>query len=417
MPWSSRRRWALGAAIVTVAAVLTACGSGGGDAGNPDEPVKIAMVAHNTGPYADTGRLKAIGAQIAIDEINAAGGIQSLGGAKLELVTEDAGESVTTAVSAVNRALGEGVVAGEGTGISSTTLAVTEVAERREIPWITMSYEDKITERGFRNVFATSPKTSEFTDLWVKAITELAAAKGVSIQDVGIISGVNVVATSAAEQLRTTYAPANGWNIVMDQTVEEGTLRDATPVVEQIRSTGPQLLLVGSSIADLQLITRKEIEQGMTPVPWVLAGAPYLSGAFVEALGADAVNGTFAVASAAPFKDQEELAQKVRDAGDPFPQQYHFATYSHMYLIKDAIERAGSRDPQAIRDELSKTDVTGGPAGSPWPSGRVRFDETGRAVDRVAVLVQWQDGKTVTVYPVDRAQGDPIWPTLSGPTS
>jgi len=156
---------------VTIAAALTACGSGGGGAGNPGDPVKIAMVAHNTGPYADTGRLKAIGAKIAIDEINAAGGIKSLGGAKLELVTEDAGESVTTAVSAANRALGEGVVAGDGTGISSTTLAVTEVAERRRIPWITMSYEDKITERGFKYVFATSPKTSEFTDLWVKAIT------------------------------------------------------------------------------------------------------------------------------------------------------------------------------------------------------------------------------------------------------
>lgn len=416
MPRTSRRRWGVGPAVLLVAALLTACGSGDG-AGDAGEPVKIAMIVHNTGPYADTGRLKTIGARIAIDEINAAGGIAALGGAQMELVIEDAGESVASAVQAANRALGEGVVAGEGTGISSTTLAVTEVAERRGIPWLTMSYEDTITERGFRNVFATSPKTSEFTDLWVKAVQELAAANGLSIDRVGIVNGVNVVATSAADQLRTTYAPANGWDIVMDQTVEEGSLRDATPVVEQIRASGPQLLLVGSSIGDIQKIARKQVEQGLTPVPWVLSGAPYLSGAFVEALGADAVNGTFAVASAAPFKGQEELAQKVRDAGDPFPQQYHFATYSHMYLIKDAIERAGSRDPEAIRDALAATDVTGGPAGSPWPSGRVRFDETGRAVDRVAVLVQWQNGQTVTVYPVDRAQGAPIWPTLAGSAS
>ncbi|MGE0298803.1 ABC transporter substrate-binding protein [Pseudonocardia sp.] len=416
MPRTSRRRWGVGSAVLLVAALLTACGSGEG-AGDADDPVKIAMIVHNTGPYADTGRLKTIGAKIAIDEINAAGGIQALGGAKVELVVEDAGESVATAVQAANRALSEGVVAGEGTGISSTTLAVTEVAERRSIPWLTMSYEDKITERGFRFVFATSPKTSEFTDLWVKAVQELAADNGVAVDRVGIVNGVNVVATSAADQLRTTYAPANGWDIVMDQTVEEGTLRDATPVVEQIRSSRPQLLLVGSSIGDIQKIARKQVEQGMTPVPWVLSGAPYLSGAFVEALGADAVNGTFAVASAAPFKGQEELAQKVRDAGDPFPQQYHFATYSHMYLIKEAIERAGTRDPEAIRDALAATDVTGGPAGSPWPAGRVRFDDTGRAVDRVAVLVQWQDGRTVTVYPVDRAQGGPIWPTLGGATS
>lgn len=102
----------------------------------------------------------------------------------------------------------------------------------------------------------------------------------------------------------------------------------------------------------------------------------------------------------------------MRDAGDPYPQQYHFATYSHMYLIKDAIERAGTRDPQAIRDAMAATDVSEGPAAAPWPAQRVRFDETGRAVDRVAVLAQWQGDRTVTVYPPDLAQGEPIWPTL-----
>lgn len=405
------------AAVLSVATLFAAaCGSGGG-AGDPGDPVKVALVVHNTGPYADTGRMKMIGAQVAIEEINAAGGIQSLGGAPMELVIEDAGADVSSAVSAANRALSQGVVAGDGTGISSATLAVTEVAERRGIPWTTMSFEDAITERGFRNVFATSPKTSEFTDLWAQAIDELVRETGTPIERVGIISGVNVVAVSAAKQLRETYAPKYGWDIVMDETVEEGTLRDATPIVERIQATQPQLLLVGSSIADIQKITRKEIERGMTPVPWVLAGAPYLSGAFVEALGADAVNGTFAVASAATFAGQEALAQKIREAGDPYPQQYHYATYSHMYLIKDAIERAGSRDPQAIRDALAATDVSEGPAAAPWPAGRVRFDETGRAVDRVAVLVQWQGAETVTVYPLDRAQGPAIWPTLGTPPS
>lgn len=404
------------AAFLGVATLLAAaCGSGDG-AGDPGDPVKIAMIVHNTGPYADTGRMKMIGAQIAINEINAAGGIKSLGGAPMELVVEDAGPDVSSAVASANRALSQDVVAGDGTGVSSATLAVTEVAERRGIPWTTMSFEDKITERGFRNVFATSPKTSEFTDLWVKAINELVKKTGQPIQRVGIISGVNVVATSAAAQLRNTYAAQYGWNIVMDETVEEGTLRDATPVVERIQATQPQLLLVGSSIPDIQKITRKEIERGMTPVPWVLSGAPYLSGAFVQALGADAVNGTFAVASAAPFAGQEKLAQKVRDAGDPYPQQYHFATYSHMYLIKDAIERARTRDPAAIRDALAATDVREGPAADPWPARRVRFDPTGRAVDRVAVLAQWQGDKTVTVYPLNRAQGGAIWPTLGKPT-
>ena len=88
-----------------------------------------------------------------------------------------------------------------------------------------------------------------------------------------------------------------------------------------------------------------------------------------------------------------------------------------MYLIKDAIERAASRDPEVIRDALAATDVSDGPAADAWPAHRVRFDPTGRAADRVAVLVQWQGDKTVTVYPLDRAQGEAIWPTLGGTPS
>lgn len=415
---SSRKRGHL-LKIVAVAATgmlaTAACGSNSSDGGGSGsaDPVKIGLVVHNTGPFADTGRMEQIGAKIAVEEINKAGGIKALGGAKIELVIEDAGTSVETSVAAANRAVDKGIIAGEGTGISSTTLAVTEIAERRQIPWVTVSFEDKITERGFKYTFATSPKTSEFTDLWVKAIQELSKQSGITIDKVGIVAGTNVVQVSAAKQLKDTYAGQNGWKIVMDQAFEDGSLRDATPVVDKIRATTPQLLLVGAPIGDIQKISSKQVEQGMTPVPWVLSGAPFLSGAFLDALGAKAVNGTFAVASAAPFKGQVELGEKVRAAGDAYPQEYHFAPYSHMYLIAEAIERAKSRDPQKIRDELAKTDVAApDPAAIPWPAQRVRFDETGRATDRVAVLVQWQGTKTVTVFPLDLAEGPPIWPTF-----
>jgi branched-chain amino acid transport system substrate-binding protein len=376
--------------------------------------VKIGLVVPQTGPYADTGRMQEIGARIAVDEINESGGIEGMDGAQLELVIEDAGATVETAVAAANRAIGEGIVAGIGTGISSSTLAVTEVAERRQIPWTDVSFEDTITERGFKYVFMTSPKTSEFTDLWAGAIEELAGNAGITVDRVGIIAGTNAVAVTAADQIRDKYAPKYDWDIVMDQTIEEGTLQDATPVVDAITSTEPQLLVVGPAISDIQKISRKMVERGQTPVPWVLAGAPFLSGAFVDALGPDAVNGTFAVASAAPFAGQEELADKVRAAGDDYPQEYHFAPYSEVYLLAEAMDRAGSSDPEKVRDEMAQTDVSApDPAAIPWPAQRVRFDETGRAVDRVAVLVQWQGDRTVTVYPTDLAEGEPIWPTLA----
>lgn len=412
IPGSKRlQRWALFAALVVGLFALAGCGGGG--TGSGSDPVKIGLVVHKTGPFADTGRMSELGVKLAIDEINKAGGIKALDGAKLQLVEQDAGTGVDTATQAVNRVIRDGIVAGIGTGISSTTVAGTEIAERRHIPWLTVSFDDAITSRGFKYVFATSPKTSEFTDLWAGAINKLSQQNGVKIERVGIIAGTNIVQVNAAKEVRNTYAKKYGWKIVLDQTIEEGSLTDATSIVNKIRAARPQLLLVGPAIPDIQKISRKEAEQGMTPVPWVLSGAPFLSGAFVKAVGEKEVNGTFAVAASAVFKGQEEVANKIRARGDQFPQEYHLSDYSHVYLIKEALERAKSRDPEKIRDALAGLDLKHTHATEAWPSDRVRFDKTGRAVDRQAVLVQWQNGTTKTVYPTQLAQAKTIWPTFA----
>lgn len=401
---------AAAAAATSAAPGLAGCAK---DAASGSGPIKLGLVIHKTGPFADTGRLMNIGAKLAVDEINKSGGIKSLGGTKIEIVEEDGGATVESAISAMNRALSRGILVGIGTGISSPTLAVTELAERRRIPWTTVSFADEITDRGFKYVFATSPKTSEFTALFSQAIDKLAGADGKSVKRIGIIAGVNDVAVDAAKQIRETYADKYGWEIVMDETVPEGSLKDAAPVVSKISSTKPQLLFVGPAIGDIALISKGQVEQNMVPVPWVLSGAPFLSGAFVEALGPNAANGTFAVAASGVFKGESEtIADKVRAAGDNYPQEYHLSTYAEVYLLTQAINRAKSRDTAKIRDELAKTDMKGGPA-SVWPAQRMRFGPDGRALDRQATLVQWQDDKTVTVYPQDLADGKPIWPTFA----
>ena len=410
-----RRRDFLGLAglAATAAAVpmLASCGSGGAATGSG--PIKLGLVIHKTGPFADTGRMMHIGAQIAVDEINQAGGIKSLGGATIQLVEEDAGATVESSISAMNRALSGGIVAGVGTGISSPTIAVTELAERRKVPWTTVSFADQITDRGFKYTFATSPKTTEFTKLFCDAIDALAKADAKSVKKIGIIAGVNDVAVQGAKQIRETFAKQFGWEIVMDETVPEGSLKDAAPLVSKISSTKPQLLFVGPAIGDIALISKGQVEQGLVPVPWVLSGAPFLSGAFVQALGAEAANGTFAVAASGVFKGEAgQIADKVRAAGDQYPQEYHLSTYAEIHLLAQAIDRAKSRDTQAIRDEMAKTDLKGGVA-SVWPAQRIRFGDDGRAVDRQAAMVQWQQSKTLTVFPESLSDGKSIWPTFA----
>src|SRR4029434_1571200 len=102
-----------------------------------------------------------MGAEMAIDEINAQGGIKDLGGAKIVLREADAGDSVEKAGRAAHRALTrEKISAGIGSWLSSFTLGVTEVAERLQVPWLTLSYADSITERGFKYTVQSSPGSS-----------------------------------------------------------------------------------------------------------------------------------------------------------------------------------------------------------------------------------------------------------------
>ena len=125
----ARRRFPRALAVLLTAAL--AAPAGAPPVARAAEELKIALVAPLSGRWARQGQLKKMGAEMAIDEINAQGGIKSLGGAKIVLREADAGDSVEKAVSAAQRALSrEKISAGIGSWLSSFTLGVTEVAER-----------------------------------------------------------------------------------------------------------------------------------------------------------------------------------------------------------------------------------------------------------------------------------------------
>ncbi len=104
-----------------------------------DETIKIAVVAPLAGAFAASGQDILEGAKLAASDINAAGGIKSIGGRKIELVPADAGQSPEAAVTAARRALNGQPVAAIGSWYSALTLAATVVAEQKRIPWLTGS--------------------------------------------------------------------------------------------------------------------------------------------------------------------------------------------------------------------------------------------------------------------------------------
>src|SRR3712207_1356247 len=156
---------------------------------NPAE-VKVGLIVPFSGLYARPASVMKMGAEIGIDDVNAAGGIKALGGAKLKLVLIDCGDTVEKAKNAAQRMVAQetDLVAATGAYLSSFTLAVTEVTERAQLPVLTLSYSDLLTDRGFKYIFQTAATASSQSEQGLPELMKLAeSASGKKPKTVAIV--------------------------------------------------------------------------------------------------------------------------------------------------------------------------------------------------------------------------------------
>lgn len=371
---------------------------------------KIALVVPLSGRWARQGQLKKMGAEMAIEEINSQGGIKALGGAKIVLREADAGDSVEKAVSAAQRVLArEKISAGIGSWLSSFTLGVTEVAERLQVPWLTLSYADSITERGFKYTFQTSPVSSYQAEQALDLVTDLAKRNNRPIKKAAIVGDNTAATVFFFKPLREKLLAAKGIELVVDE-VWTPPLPDATAIVQKLRSTQPDIMFYGATnFPDSVQVLQKVKEFGVkTPIQGV--GAWLVTPEYVKTVGKDLLDNIQTVVASHPMKGQEELVKKfMQRTGEPFMTQDPLCTYAHVWLIKEAAEQARSADPKAIRDALAKIDLNSGPASSAFYPSRVKFDERGRRVGAGPLIVQWQGGEPFTVVPLPVATRPLAW--------
>ncbi len=378
--------------------------------------VKAALIVPLSGPWARQGQLVRSGAEVAIDEINEKGGIKALGGAKMTLVIGDAGDSTEKAKNAAQRLLSQepDLVGGAGSWLSSFTLAVTEVTERAQLPWFTLSYSDQITDRGYHYVFQLSPTASRQSELTLPTVLDFAEkTTGKRPKTVGMISDNTAGAVSFAKAVREGGAEKNGLKLVMDE-VFTPPLADATALIQRVRSTRPDFLLViPSNVSDNKLLFEKmnefRIGKGVVPVVGNSGslGAPEL----LNTVGKDLLEGLIVSVGAWSMKGQEEIVDHYKKkTGEPWMTQDSLMGYSEMWIIKEAVERAGVADRVKVAEEVRKMNLTEGPAALALP-GAIKFDEKGHRADAPLVLIQWQNGEPKTIAPFDRATTKPVWPS------
>ena len=366
--------------------------------------VNIGVIQPFSGANAQFGINSRNGIELVADEINAAGGIKALGGAKINLVVSDATSNPTTAATVAQRLIAQNeLTAILGTFVSSITLAVSEVTARADIPILTMSFADEITGRGLESVFQVTAKASVIGREQVNYTLAIAEAAGSKIKKIAIMYEDTAYGVAQSRGLRRAAKDANV-EVVMDEPYPLG-IADATPLIDKLRASGAQAVFPLSYLNDSLFIIRTMRQQRIT-IPAIGGAAGYIIPDFEKGLG-DFAEGVLSISPT-----NYDLAPALTD---PFRKRFgyfmvHEAIESAvaLYVLVQAIERAKSAKPKAVTEALH-----GGRFEDGWtkamPGGAVQFDQTGLNTLLVPIMVQWRNKELVTVWPKDFAKASPVW--------
>jgi branched-chain amino acid transport system substrate-binding protein len=407
------RRTALGMALATGAAGIARRAR----AQTPSE-VKIAMLVPLLGPWARSGILEKLGAEMAIDDINAAGGIRSMGGAKLRLLQYDAQDSAEKSKDTAQRMVAQepDLVGGFGCWLSSFTLAVTEVTERAELPWLTLSYSDLITGRGYRYVFQTSPTADSQARQLLPTVVDLAQkATGKRPTKIAIVADNTAANISFLKEVREHTLKDLGLTAAVDQ-MYTPPIADATTLVQPIRGARPDFcIMLSSNVPDDKLLLDKFAEFGLAggKLPLIGGGGHIGAPELLKVTGADILQGLMAGLANWPGHDQDKLAERfIARTKEPWFGHDSVFAYVHVLIFKEALERAGVADRHKVAEAIRNLDMRDGPALF-FPGHHLKFDDKGRRADAVLAMIQWQNGKPVAIYPEEIAVASAIWPMVA----
>jgi branched-chain amino acid transport system substrate-binding protein len=395
---ATRRTLLAGAAAVSGASLLPR------RAGAQGAPVNVGVILPLSGANAQFGINSRNGIELVAEEINAAGGIKALGGAKINLVVADSTSTPTTAATVAQRLITQNeVTAILGAFASSLTIAISEVTERRDIPLLTMSFADQITGRGFKNIFQVVAKASAIGKAQFDHTLAIAGAAGQKLGKVAIMYEDTAYGTAQAGGLRAG-AKAAGVEIVMDDAYPLG-ITDATPLINKLRGSGAQAVFPVSYLNDSLLIIRTMRQQRIT-MPAVGGAAGYVIPDFEKGLG-EFAEGVLSIAPA-NYDYRPELTERFRKKYGYFMVHEALEHAVCLDVLAQAIERAKSAKPEEVVKHLRGARFEGGWARA-MTGDAVQFDAAGLNTLSVPVMTQWRKKELVTVWPREVAKGEAVW--------
>jgi branched-chain amino acid transport system substrate-binding protein len=355
--------------------------------------IVIGQYGSLTGGTATFGTSTDEGLRLALDEINAKGGVL---GQQIRVVTEDDQSKPEEAVTAVQKLINQDkVVALIGEVASSRSLAAAPIAQRARIPMLSPSSTNpKVTQVGnyiFRACFIDPFQGSAMANFAMKNDA------GPKAKHLAMLYDVKNDYSVGLREFFINTVKENGGDIVADESYGEGDI-DFKAQLTKIKNANPDAIYCPGYYTEVGLICRQARELGIN-VP-LMGGDGWDSDKTFE-IGRDAVNGCFFTNHYSPDEDRPEVkafvsAYKAKYNGKT-PDAMAILGYDAMHLMADAITRAGSTRGKAIRDALAAT------KDFPGASGTITMDAD-RNAQKPIVILKIDGGRTHFVASVDPAK-------------
>ena len=300
-----------------------------------------------------------------------------------------------------------------GTYASSTTATASQAAERAGIPFLNPdSSAPGLTARGLKWFFRTTPHDGIFADNFFQFLADLKKSKDIAVKRVAVVSEDGLFGTGASDAEEADVKKF-GYELAT-RVAYPATTTEVNAEVQRVKTAAPDVIMQASYVPDALLFMRGYKQQGVAVKAILAQDAGFIDPNFLKAMGADA-EGVFTREvfsldikhrnQAVPLIDQ--LFRQRSDGAKPLDGNTA-RDFMGVLVLADAIDRAGSTKPDAIRDALTKTNIPGKLTLMPWT--RIHFDATGQNDGGVGIIEQVQDGKYETVWPFDVAVRPVIWP-------
>ena len=383
--------------------------------------VKIGVIHTVTGPLAEPGQACRLSAQIAAEAINAAGGIKSLGGARLELLLGDTQSKPDVARTEAERLINAGAQMLMGPFSSGDAAAMVPVVQQRRVPFlIDIAAADPITanvakavregQQKVQYVYRNFPTGTMFGQLAVRYFNAIFQEAGVSPKRVVLMYANDLFGQNQAKGFQAAHKAASpGWEIV-DVIPWPEPPSDLSTEVSRAKAAKPDIIAPITRPASAQLLLPELAKQRVEIMGVLGPGSPGLYEAGQIAVLKEHLEYVMDSVPWPNFKDPRarKLAEDYlkRSGGKTLDTNSGYS-YDGMLIIADVLERAKSTDPDTIVDAIKKTRFT---ANLMVSTGPVVFNEIGDNPNASTALIQILGQKPVVVWPKEAAQQKAVFP-------